>query len=68
MGLVTSDAFLFAVLAAPVVAVAVLTGVGSRRRGAPWPLAAVSGALFPVTWVVWYVRDEHPLSRYRATK
>ncbi|MGF7119950.1 DUF6188 family protein [Rhodococcus sp. BE178] len=37
-----------------------LTCVGARRRGARWPMAVLSGALFLAAWVVWYIRDEHP--------
>jgi hypothetical protein len=37
-----------------------LTAVGARRRGAGIPLTVLAGVCFPVTWVVWYVRDEHP--------
>ena len=48
------------VLASAVVALMVLTALGARRRGsAVWP-AAIAGIVFPVTWTVWYVRDEHP--------
>jgi hypothetical protein len=36
---------------------AVLTVAGARRRGERWPLALVSGLLFPVTWVRWYLVD-----------
>ncbi|QBJ95782.1 hypothetical protein ERC79_07255 [Rhodococcus sp. ABRD24] len=35
-----------------------LTSLGARRRGQVRTLAVLSGALFPVTWVVWYLRDE----------
>lgn len=41
----------------------VLTGIGARRRGATRPLALLAGVAYPLTWMVWYVRDEHP---YRA--
>ena len=44
-------------VALPVGALGVLTGAGARRRGAGWALAVASGLLFPVTWVLWYVRD-----------
>lgn len=27
------------------------------------PLAALAGILFPVTWIVWYLKDEHPYRR-----
>ncbi|HZY76648.1 MAG TPA: hypothetical protein VFE40_10040 [Jatrophihabitantaceae bacterium] len=37
---------------------AVLTGVGARRRGSSRWQAAVSAAGFPLTWIAWYVRDE----------
>ena len=40
-----------------VVLVAVVTGVGSRRRGAGWAVTALGAIFFPVAWVVWYVRD-----------
>jgi len=38
----------------------VLTGVGARRRGHAALPAMVAGVFFPVTWVVWYLRDERP--------
>lgn len=53
---------LLAVLAVLVVALmlAVLTALGAHERGQSIALSAVAGAFFPVTWAVWYVRDEHP--------
>ena len=45
------------VLSLPPIAV---TAVGARRRGLAWPVAVLAGVAFPVTWGVWYVRDEHP--------
>lgn len=51
-------ALVVVLLAAPAVVLACLTASGSRRRGARARLAVMSGVLFPVTWVVWYVRDE----------
>jgi ABC-type polysaccharide/polyol phosphate export permease len=45
-------------LAAPVT-----TAVGARRRGLGTAAAVVVGIFFPVTWVVWYVRDERPFAR-----
>jgi hypothetical protein len=39
---------------------AVLTGLGEHRRGARTVVAVLAGVAFPLTWVVWYVRDEHP--------
>lgn len=41
----------------------VLTGIGAHRRGLMIPLAALAGILFPVTWIVWYLKDEHPYRR-----
>ena len=46
-----------------VLCVAVLTGIGSYRRGTPIPLSVLAGTAFPVTWTAWYVRDEHPYHR-----
>lgn len=52
-------------LVAVVGALAVLTFLGQRRRDHGWASAVVAGAFFPVTWAVWYVRDEHP---YRSAR
>jgi hypothetical protein len=46
-----------------VVALGVLTALGARRRGAGLPLAALAGSAFPVTWTVWYLRDQRPYRR-----
>ena len=35
----------------------VLTAAGARRRGHRWHLTLLSGLLFPVIWVAWYVAD-----------
>ena len=43
--------------------IAVLTAVGSRRRGSSVPVAALSGVFFPIVWVAWYVRDVRPYAR-----
>jgi hypothetical protein len=40
-----------------------LTMVGARRRGRGLPLAALAGLMFPVTWTIWYLHDEHPFRR-----
>ena len=53
----------FLVAAAVVLPLPVLTALGARRRGLTAPRAAVAGLFFPVTWTVWYVRDEHPYRR-----
>jgi hypothetical protein len=42
---------------------AALTAIGSRRRGAGPVLTVVAALCFPITWTVWYVRDEHPYER-----
>lgn len=44
-------------------AVAALTAVGERRRGGRIALMVLAAVCFPVTWVVWYVRDQHPFQR-----
>jgi hypothetical protein len=41
----------------------VLTVLGARRRGLALPRAVVAGVFFPITWTVWYLRDEHPYRR-----
>jgi hypothetical protein len=53
------------VLGLPVLALATLTVVGARRRGAGIPLVVLSGLFFPAAWVVWYLHDEHPYQRLR---
>ena len=42
-----------------------LTAVGAHKRGLSMPLAALTGLFFPVTWTVWYMRDQHPCRRTR---
>ena len=42
---------------------AVLTTLGAHQRGYSLPLALLAGLLFPVTWPLWYVRDERPYRR-----
>ena len=41
----------------------VLTAMGARSRGRTITVAAVAGLFFPITWVCWYVCDEHPYRR-----
>lgn len=53
----------FVVIAALVLTLGVLTGVGSRRRHPSLLLAGASAVFFPIAWAAWYVRDEHPYSR-----
>lgn len=55
------------VFAGPVLVVlvlGVLTAAGSRRRGAGWSLAVLSGLFFPITWATWYVRDQRPFAHH----
>lgn len=40
-----------------------LTALGQRRRGHSWGVAVIAGLFFPITWAVWYVRDEQPYRR-----
>lgn len=44
----------------------VLTGLGSRRRGAGPVVVLLSAVFFPVAWVGWYVHDVHPYRHRRA--
>jgi hypothetical protein len=37
-----------------------LTVLGGHRRGAGLPAAVLGGVVFPITWAIWYVRDEQP--------
>ena len=41
-----------------------VTASGARRRGVGIGLAALAGLCLPITWAVWYVRDER---RHRAS-
>ena len=65
-GLVTVAALALTPIAL-VVMMAVLTTIGSRRRGAAPVLAVLSGLFFPVTWVAWYVWDEQPRRLLRSS-
>ena len=40
-----------------------LTASGERRRGHGIAVTVAAAIFFPVTWAVWYLRDERP---YRA--
>ncbi|KRA38402.1 MULTISPECIES: hypothetical protein [unclassified Nocardioides] len=42
------------------VALMALTSSGQRRRSPGLAVALMAGLFFPVTWTVWYLRDEHP--------
>jgi len=50
-------AYAAAGLATVWLALGVLTAAGAGRRGQRWPRAVLSGLLFPVTWVAWYLID-----------
>lgn len=62
--MVVAGLLLLAVVVLPLV---VLTALGARRRGRALPQAVLAGLFFPVTWVAWYVRDEHPYRREAPT-
>jgi hypothetical protein len=59
-------AIVVGLLTIALLALAVLTALGSLRRGARLPAAALSGLFFPVTWVLWYLRDVHPYAGRRS--
>lgn len=46
------------VLAAVLLACMGLTASGERRRGHGIAVTVAAGMFFPVTWAVWYLRDE----------
>jgi hypothetical protein len=48
------------VLVAVALPLQLLTALGAHERGVSIGLSALAGAFFPVTWTVWYLRDEHP--------
>jgi len=52
-----------AVLGAVLLSLPVLTGLGEHRRGARAPVVLLGGLFFPITWLVWYLKDEKPLRR-----
>ena len=51
------------VLGAVLLSLPVLTGLGEHRRGANAPAVLVAGLFFPITWLVWYLKDEKPFRR-----
>lgn len=53
------------VMGAALLALMGLTATGERRRGHGIALVLAAGFFFPITWVVWYLRDEH---LYRAVR
>ena len=44
-----------------------LRATGERRRGKGVGVALAAGLFFPITWTVWYLRDEHPYRFLRRT-
>jgi hypothetical protein len=52
-------------LAAVSLPLALLTALGAHQRGLAMPLVVLTSLFYPVAWIVWYVRDEHPYRRYR---
>jgi hypothetical protein len=55
---------LLLLLAAIGVLALMMTGEGGWRRGESVPVAVLAGVSFPITWAVWYVRDEHLQTSY----
>ena len=51
------------VVAAVLLVLVVLTAIGQRRRGTGVVLSLAGGLVFPIAWVVWYLKDQRP---YRA--
>ena len=47
-------------IGAVLLALMVLTATGERRRGKGTGVALAAGLFFPITWIVWYLRDQHP--------
>lgn len=63
--LVSVIVLVLVVVGVGVVGIGVLTGLGARQRGQSHVAASLAGIAFPVTWIVWYVRDTHP---YRSVR
>lgn len=59
----TGPVFVAFILLLGILALAGLTGLGASRRGMDALPMLVAAVFFPVTWVVWYLRDEHPYRR-----
>ncbi len=57
--------YALALLFSGILALAVLTAFGARRRGRGVIGAACAGLFFPVAWAVWYVNDELQQARKR---
>lgn len=49
---------LLVLMSSAVLALATLTALGALRRGQGMLGAMCSGLFFPVTWAVWYAKDE----------
>lgn len=41
-----------------ILTVAVLTGVGQRKRGSGVAVCVLAAVAFPGTWIAWYLSDE----------
>lgn len=68
LGLVSVGATVAEVVGVTVVAALVcMTATGERRRGHGAVVALTAGLFFPITWAVWYVRDERPYRTSRRT-
>jgi hypothetical protein len=57
------DSLLATVAVAALAAFPLLTATGARRRHNRWSVCALSALAFPVTWVVWFVRDNRRAGR-----
>ena len=51
--------FIYALLALVWLSLGVLAVIGARRRGQRWRTAWLTGPLFFLTWIFWYLDDEH---------
>jgi hypothetical protein len=53
--------------AAAWLAIGWLTALGARRRGQRWRFAWLTGLIFPLSWMIWYLVDERAVGG-RATR
>jgi hypothetical protein len=65
-GVRTADALFAVLLVVAWLALVTLTAGGARRRGQGRSLALVTGLLFPLTWVAWYLIDQRSAGRARG--
>jgi hypothetical protein len=48
---------LLALLFAALLGLAMLTYIGSQRRGDSLAMSILSAAMFPAAWTLWYIKD-----------